>query len=144
MELEDVKAAIESKLAESENRVRNKNAFQALFGAVSDPVGSLGKIFFGGSDAVDAERQRLQQDAVLELLCRIDQAISDTASKAVSEGIDIAGLIETTADGGDSVVGVDIAEDSGPVRFRPGTHIRTSSVGAKSTTGLKIGSRSEE
>ena len=140
----EVEAAIEKRLAERESSVRNRNALRALFGAFADPVGSLGDIFLGGSDAVDAERQRLQQDAVLELLCRIDDAISEIGSTFAAKGIEISGLIETAAHNGECVVGVEIGKDSGPVRLQPGTHIKTTSTGTKSTTGLKIGGKSEE
>jgi len=140
----EVEAAIEARLAERESSVRNRNALRALFGAFADPVGSLGQIFLGGSDAVDSERQRLQQDAILELLCRIDEAISDIGATAAANGIEISGLIETSAHNGETVVGVEIGNDAGPVRFQPGTHIKTTSNGTKSTTGLKIGGKSGE
>lgn len=140
----EVEAAIEARLAVRESSVRNRNAIRALFGAFSDPVGSLGQIFLGGSDAVDSERQRLQQDAILELLCRIDEAIAEVGATAAAKGVEISGLIETSARDGETVVGVEIEKDAGPVRFQPGTHIKTTSIGAKSTTGLKIGGKSEE
>jgi hypothetical protein len=139
MNKQHIEAAIEERLAIRKASVRNRNAIKALFGAFSDPMGSLGQIFLGGSEAVDAERQRLQQEAVLELLCKIDDAISQIAQGAESQGFVISGLIETTANHGESVVGVDIAADAGPVRLQPGTHIKTTSSGVARTTGLKIG-----
>jgi hypothetical protein len=144
MSKSEIEAAIDTRLAERESSVRNRNALRALFGAFSDPVGSLGQIFLGGSDAVDCERQRLQQDAILELLCRIDEAISEVGSTAVEKGIEISGLIETSSRDGESVIGVEIENDAGPVRFQPGTHIKTTSIGTKTTTGLKIGGKPEE
>lgn len=144
MNKKEIEAAIEERLAAREASVRNRNALYALFGAFSDPMGSLGKIFLGGNDAIDAERQRLQQDAVLDLLCKIDDAISQIARGAEAGGFMISGLIETSANGGESVVGVDIAADAGPVRMQPGTHIKTTSSGVKSTTGLKIGGKSND
>jgi hypothetical protein len=144
MSKEEVQVQIEHRLAAREKSVRNRNAFQALFGAFSDPVGSLGKIFLGGNDAVDAERQRLQQDAIIDLLCKIDDAIAQTVETGETVGIEISGLIETSAEGGETVVGVNISADAGPVKFRPGTQITTSTKGVSSTTGLRVGGKNNE
>jgi hypothetical protein len=135
----DLQRAIDEQLLSRKRRVLNKNAISALFGAFSDPLGSLGKIFLGCADAVEQERQRIEQDAVLELLCRIDEAISSVAAQTKQQGITIGGLIETSATGAASVVGVDISPDAGPVTLQPGTHIRTNAVAAGSVTGLRIG-----
>jgi len=140
----EIEETIDNRLADREASVRNRNAIKALFGAFSDPVGALGEIFLGGTEAVDAERQRLQQDAVLDLLCKIDDAITQIAQGAETRGFEISGLIETTADGGESAVGVDIAANAGPVRMQPGTHIRTSSSDVRKTTGLKISGNKDD
>jgi hypothetical protein len=135
----DLQRAIDEQLSSRERRVVNRNAISALFGAFSDPMGSLGKIFLGRAEALEQERQRIEQDAILELLCRIDDAISSVAAQTNQQGITIAGLIETTATGATSVVGVDITPDAGPVTLQPGTHIRTQAIAAGSVTGLRIG-----
>ena len=135
----DLQRAIEEQLASRQRRVLNRNAFSALFGAFSDPLGALGKIFFGRNDALELERQRIAQDAILELVCRIDDAITSVAAAARDKGITIGGLIETTTSGAARVVGVDISSDAGSVTLQPGTHIRTIATGSESVTGLKIG-----
>lgn len=135
----DLQRAIDEELSSRRRRVLNKNAISALFGVFTDPLASLGKIFLGRADAVDLERQRIAQDAVLELLCKIDEAISSVADQTQQQGITIGGLIETSAVGAETVVGVEISPDAGPVTLQPGAHIRTNAVAASSVTGLRIG-----
>jgi hypothetical protein len=139
MNTHNIELAIEEQLSKRAKRVINRNAISALFGAFSDPVGALGKIFMGRADALDSERTRLQQDAILELLCKIDAALSDLARSTGAQGITIDGLIEINAQNVDAVVGVDISEGAGPVVFKPGTHIRVNAESSGSAIGLKIG-----
>lgn len=139
-----IENAISEQLALRKKSVLNRNAISALFGALTDPIGALGKVFVGRNDAIDAEKQRISQDVMIELLCRIDDAISQAAQVSASQGVTIGGLIETIAHGAESVIGVHIAENSGPVNLQPGTHIRTSSTTSISVTGLKIGGKTKE
>lgn len=134
MDREKLDKAIQDQLASRNIQIRNRNAISALFGAVSDPVGSLAKVFFGAPQEIEAEKQRLQQEAVLDLLCRIDDAISK-----FSQEVSIDGLVETTAGSAEEVIGLHIAEGARNVRLQPGTHIRTSAAVASRVTGLKIG-----
>jgi len=136
---EAIEQEINMQLEAKRKKVLNRNAMSALFGVFSDPVGALGKIFIGRGDAVEAEKQKIAQDLMLELLCKIDEAISQTVNQSASQGVVINGLIETTAQGAETVIGVHIAENSGAVTLQPGTHIRTSATGSQSVTGLKIG-----
>ena len=53
--------------------------------------------------------------------------------------VEIAGQIEAEATGGESLIGVHIDSDAGPVEFKPGTSIKVSGDGTKKVTGLKIG-----
>lgn len=140
MSLDEIRNAIEAKLKEREKMVLNKNAVNAFLGAFTDPIGSLGKIFIGRGNALDEERQMIAQDALIELVCKIDQAISDTHSECSARGvIEVAGLIEVIAENATNVIGVDISNPNQPVRFSPGTHIRTVASNADSLTGLRIG-----
>jgi len=139
MSKEAIEQEINAQLGAKRKKVLNRNAISALFGAFSDPVGALGKIFIGRGDAIEAERQKIAQDLMLELLCKIDEAISQTAKQSAAQGVTLNGLIETTTQGVESVIGVHIAENSSAVTLQAGTHIRTSATGAQSVTGLKIG-----
>ena len=134
-----IKREIEARLAARKNKVVNRNAMSALFGAFSDPVGALGKIFLGRDEALDSEKQKIVQELTLDLLCKFDEAITQTEA----QGISLAGLIETSAQNVESVIGVHIAGDSGPVVFQPGTHIKTEVTGAKRAVGLQIGGKKE-
>lgn len=138
MSQQDIIKGIEAEMTKRGQSVVNRNAYAALFSAVSDPVGALGKIFLGRQDALDAEKQRLLQDAMLELLCRIDEAITSTDAKTRAAGVTIGGTIETTAVNSEHVVGAHITAKSGSVEFLPGTHIKTTAHGAKTVTGLRI------
>lgn len=144
MDKKTVESAIEEQLANRKKKVLNRNAIGALFGAFSDPVGALGKIFVGRDDAIDAEKQRITQDVMLELLCKIDEAISQAAKDSGARSVVLQGLIETTAHGAESVVGVEIAENSGAVTMQPGTHIRTTATASKNVTGVKIGGKNDK
>jgi len=134
-----IERAIEARLAARKKSVVNRNAMSALFGAFSDPVGALGKIFLGREDALDAEKQKIVQELTLDLLCKFDEAISHSKS----EGISLAGLIETKAQDVESVIGVHVSDGSGPVIFQAGTHIKTEVTGAKRTVGVQIGGKKE-
>ncbi|MFA7497042.1 MAG: hypothetical protein WCY67_12155 [Acidithiobacillus sp.] len=138
MDKKTVESAIDAQLTSRKKHVLNRNAIAALFGAFADPVGALGKIFVGHDDAIDAEKQKITQDVILEMLCKIDEAISQAAKDSNTRGVQLQGLIETTAHGAESVVGVHITENSGSVTMQPGTHIRTTATASKSVTGLKV------
>ncbi len=139
-----VENAIDEQLKSRKKKVLNRNAISALFGAFSDPLGALGKIFVGRDDAIDEEKQKIIQDVILEMLCKIDDAISQAAKELNTQGFILQGLIETCAHGADSVVGVHVAENSGPVTMQAGTHIRTIATASKNVTGLKIGGQIEK
>lgn len=139
MSLEDVQKEIEQQLKKTESRVLNRNAFSALFGAFTDPAGALGKIFLGRSDALDQEKQRIAQEIILKMLCKIDDAISGMESSARNAGVMnvVSGTIEVHAKNSDSAIGVHIT-GSRATELKPGTHIKTTSSNVRSTTGLKI------
>ena len=139
MNKQAIEEAISEQLVLRKKNVLNRNAISALFGAFSDPIGAIGKVFVGRDDAINAEKQRIAQDVMIELLCKIDDAISQAAQVSAVQGVTINGLIETSAHGAESVVGVHIAENSGAVTLQPGTHIRTSATSSRSVTGLQIG-----
>jgi hypothetical protein len=143
MNKSDVEAAIEARLSERKKSVLNRNAIGALFGAFADPVGALGQVFLGRGDAIDQEKQRIAQDVILELLCKIDDSLSQANAKSEQQGIKLGGLIETIAYGGESTTGLSIGAKSGPVTLQPGTHVRTVATGVRKVTGVKIGGTEE-
>jgi hypothetical protein len=139
MSKSDVEAAIKARLSDRKKSILNRNAIGALFGAFADPVGALGQVFLGRSDAIDQEKQRIAQDVILELLCKIDESLSQANTKSDQQGIKLGGLIETISCGGESLTGLSIGIGSGPVTLQPGTHIRTVATGVRNVTGVKIG-----
>ena len=143
MNMSDVEAAIEARLSERRRSILNRNALGALFGAFADPVGALGQVFLGRGDAIDQEKQRIAQDVILELLCKIDESLSQANAKSEKQGIKLGGLIETIAHGGESLTGLSIGAKSGPVTLQPGTHVRTVATGVRKVTGVKIGGTEE-
>ena len=65
------------------NSVQNPaSRLSALFGAVADPVGTIGKLFFGAKETLDQEEHYLEQEVILDLLCKMDDAFSEAISKA--------------------------------------------------------------
>ena len=139
MNKENIEQEISERFQARRNKVLNRNALNALFGAFSDPIGSLGKIFVGRNDAVESEKMRITQDIILDLLCKIEEALSQAMEQAKSNKISINGLIETSAQNADSVVGLHIAQAAGPVELQAGTHIRTTAFNTKKVTGVEIG-----
>lgn len=142
MNRKEIENAIENELAEREKHVVNRNALDALFSVFPSPMSSLGKIFLGRKDALKAEKLRIQQNFMLDLLCKIDEAISSTKDKALEQreiwNI-ISGEIEAHGYGVEEVTGAFIASDAEPTELKPGTHIKASGTRAKRVTGLQIG-----
>ena len=147
MTKEDVEKAIEAEIGKQKKIILNRNALNALMGAFSDPVKALGQVFIGRGEAVDTERHRLEQKAIIDLLCRIDDAITSAINSIKSvhgSTVVVQGLIETHGSDSDNLTGVHIAANAGQVEFKQGTHIRTSGSRVRNLTGLKIGGKKEE
>jgi hypothetical protein len=144
---EQIEAAIEAALAQRKKSVLNRNALRALFVAFGNQGEALGQVFLGREDALEAERHRLQQERILELLVKIDAAIAQTASdlrEIAGSTVLVQGLIEVVGEGTENVIGVHIAADAGPVEFQPGTHIRARAADAVNLTGLRVGGREQK
>lgn len=145
MDREKIEQAIQNQLMKRAKDIVNRNAFTALLSAVG--LGPLAKIFLGREDALSEEEVKIKQDIVLDLLCRIDDAISDARTQASKRGIDltvISGEIEAYGIDAEEVTGVDIGSSAGPTELKPGTHIKASGNRAKRVTGLKIGNNKKE
>ena len=144
MDITTIEKEIEQRIKERKKGVLNRNALRALFSCFSDPVGSLGSIFIGRHDALSSEKLQIQQELILDLLCGIDEVLTQAQAKASANGIDwtaISGTIESHAEHADSVTGVHIGQGAGPVELKPGSHIRASATSANQVTGLKIGGK---
>ncbi|MFQ2225858.1 hypothetical protein ACK32Z_02970 [Aeromonas hydrophila] len=135
--MQDVVAEIERKLEERKPSVYNKNAVAALLTACSNPVEALGKIFLGREDAVEVEKAKLQQDAILAMVIKIASALEEYAAQDTAGSIILNGTIEAKGRHGDHVVGAEIAGRQA-VHFQPGTRITAEGGGGGSVTGLKI------
>lgn len=140
MSIEEIHDAIEAELKQREVEVLNKNAISAFLSSFTDPLGSLGKIFLGRKDALDAEHIKVAQDMTLDLLVKIDTAISELEEQANEAGIHniVSGIIEVHGKDSEEVTGVHIKKGSRATELKPGTHIKTSAEGARNVTGLKI------
>jgi hypothetical protein len=84
MNEENILKKIEAELSKREKQVINKNAIDALCSCFG-PVKTLRKVFSGRGDAIDRERQKITIETILELLIKIDNAIS--ANNGKTEGI---------------------------------------------------------
>ncbi len=142
LDREQVEQAILDRLKGQEKQVVNRNALAALLSVLK--LDSLGKIFLGREDALEAEKLRIEQEIVLDLLCRIDDAISGAKTDSSKQKIDwniISGDIEAHGVDVEEVTGMSIATDAGPTELKPGTHIRVSGKRSRRVTGLDIGGR---
>lgn len=147
MDREEVEKAILDALKKRKRKVLTRNALKALFGCVKDPIGSLGQLFIGSRDAIDTERVRIEQGIILDLACKIDDALAQAAlaaqEKLSAQRCVVCGEIEAYGQGVDEITGVSIGKNAGKVEFRPGTRIKASGKDAGRITGLEIG-RSEK
>ncbi|UJW23499.1 MULTISPECIES: hypothetical protein [Pseudomonas] len=134
----ELQREIEDQLAKVKNRALNVNAFSALLGALEgNPLSALGKIFFGRSDAVDAERHRIEREKILDLLCAIDDKLSNTALNEAQQHHVVSGLIEASGVDGE-VIGLDIEHDAPSVLIGKDAVIRAESSGTGKVTGGRI------
>ncbi len=139
VEKDQVVKAINGELEIRKKKVLNRNAFEALFSALSNPIAGLSKIFVGRNAAMSSEKQHITQNYIIDLLCEIDAAISKMGESIKNNDIPLTvidGLIEAH---GENVEEVTAAHIEAPVEFKPGTHIRASGENAGSVTGLHIG-----
>lgn len=137
----EVAKAIETVLEQRKRRLVNKNAVRAFLSAWNDPFSALGQIFMGRADVIDAERQRIAQDTMLDLLCKIDDAMTVTLSELGQQELPrtiVQGLIEAQGKHVDDVTGLSIGHDA-TVEFAPGTHVRAQGENAGSVVGVRIG-----
>lgn len=144
MNRQQVEELILERLKARGNGVVNRNALQALFGAFGAPGDALGRIFLGRNDALEAEQSRIMQEIILDLVCKIDDALTEARTLAREKGVEwtvIDGTIEAQGTNVDDVTGAHIETDAGPVELKPGTHIRATGSGAKQVTGLKVGGK---
>ena len=145
MDRNEIRRAIQCKLQKHGKSVRNKNAIKALFSVFPRPVEALSRIFLGPEDALNLERITISQDLILDMLCRIDQAISAARSEAEQKGLDwkmISAEIDVRAEDTEEVTGMEIPSNSGPVELKPGTTIHVEAKRSGRVTGLKIGDES--
>jgi hypothetical protein len=149
-DFDDIIREIETQLETQKRKILNRNAFDALIAAVggaltlnpAPAIDGLRKVFLGRGEAIDAERQKITQQAILELVCKIDDALThaNTTVSTTGSPVTVAGLVEVIARDGDHVVGANISSTAGPVTFEPGTRIRTETHNVPNVTGLQIGS----
>ena len=133
---EEIEKAIEEKLQEQNNKVVNRNAIKALFAAFGPRSNALGQIFLGRRDALNEKRHKIEQTEILNLLCKIDNALTETIEKLkpVSPFV-LDGIIEVRAKDTVNATGVSI---NSPTIMKPGTRISTSAEGVENFTGLRI------
>ncbi|HHT8835146.1 TPA: hypothetical protein ACT5B7_006673 [Burkholderia cenocepacia] len=135
---EEVERAIEGELARRSQKVLNRNAISALFGAISDPVAALGKVFLGRQDALDTERARIEQGIILDLVVKIDDALTQALKQAAVHKVSVGGTFEANVYGGGVGTAMHIAGDAPPVEFQPDTKVVVN-VHSGSGTALQIG-----
>lgn len=125
----------------------NRNALKALFVILPKPFEALGQLFLGRGEARAEERDRVQQDIILDLVCEIDEAITNAAEAEKELGPErvlICGEIEAFGEDAGEVTGVSVSSDAGPVEFKPGTSIRASGKRVNRITGLEVGRHSRK
>lgn len=142
MNRKEVENEIAREFTKRKRRALNRNALNALFNALPDPIESLSRIFLGREDALEAEKVRIKQDIMLNTICKIDDKISYAIDKAIKQRDIrriISGEIEASGYDVDEVIGVLIKPDAGTTELKRGTHIKTSGTRTKRVVGLQVG-----
>jgi hypothetical protein len=138
---QELQKVIEADLAKVKNKALNINAFNALLEALGgNPITALGKIFLGRDNAVDAERHRIERQKVLDLLCAIDEKLTNPGFNQTQQHHVVSGLIEAYGVDGD-VIGLHIEHDAPSVLIGKDAVIRAVSSGNGKVTGVKISGR---
>lgn len=143
MEKNEIENKINSILMERRSKVVAHHAIKALLGIFTDPVGSLGKLFIEKKNAMEEEKHKIEQDIILDLLCKIDSAIEEAIEKTKGslKSTVVVGEIIASGKNVKDVTGVEISEGSGTVEFKPGTQIKAEGENVDKVTGLKIGDK---
>lgn len=137
MNREQIEQAVTVELQSRSKSVLNRNAWDALFATV--PIGSLIQLFRGRSRALEDERATITLDIVLDLVLKLDAAISEAKTRAEASGVSIAGFIEARGVNNEEVTGVRIRSSAQNVEIQPGTQIRAEGENVRRITGLDIG-----
>jgi len=144
MDKRELENRIQNLVKQRRGKVVALHTIKAMFGIFPNPVGTLGSLFFGVKEAIDQEKHQIEQDIILDLLCKIDENISEAMSKAKEnlpkKSLIVLGDIVAYGKDANSVTGVSISDNSGPVELKPGTKIIASGEKVRNITGLKIGS----
>lgn len=143
MDKSELKKKIDELMKERRGRVLDGNAFEALLSGLMNPLEGLYKLFVDRDKAIDDERQKIEQDLILELICKIEDSISELKSKVKDnfsgKSTIIWGEIEAYGENVDKVIGSHVTNGSGLVEFKPGSKIKASGKNARNVTGLQIG-----
>lgn len=129
---------------QKKGKVIGKNVLSAVFALFSNPLDTLGKLYFGIESDLSDERLKVEQRLMLELIIDISETLESFKSKITlntleSKSIILDGINEVQTTNSENVIGVHIGDSSQPVEFKPGTKISVKSKGCSNTTGLKIG-----
>lgn len=148
MDKEELEKRIQDEVKQRRGKVVALNTIKALLSIPADPIGTIGKLFFGAKEAVDQEKHRIEQNIILDLLCKIDEDMTEAINKAKEvlpkTALIVLGDIVAHGKNADSVTGVSISGDSGPVELKPGTRITAHGENVRNVTGLKIGGDKKE
>jgi len=87
MDRADSELAIPVQLQQRMRTTVTRNAFSALFRSFINSIEALGRLFFGRVDAIDVERRRIEQDHVLDDLCRIEGTLKSGRSGKVEPSL---------------------------------------------------------
>jgi len=134
---------IEGELARRGSSIRNKAAFGALVAIIPVVGEGLNRSLTAGDEAIAAERLKLPMDLVIELLSRIDQAISDVGELATSRGatmVEVGGTIRVEVANAETAIGMQIQDGAPSVTFQQGTVIDVKATNVDTAAGLVIGS----
>ncbi len=144
MKTEEVEKKIQKILEGRRGKIVGKNVLKAALSFFTNPGRSVEKLTLGVDSDTSNEKLKIEQELMLDLICKIDDAVNEINSRFRKESVDqrviiLDGLIEVNAKNTNEVIGVEIKNDAGQVEFKPGTKISVSAEGSGNITGLKIG-----
>lgn len=149
--LEELQNRIQKRLRQDYGKAVSPQVLRGFLNLFPQPLGVLADVFVNVTDTPKREKHRIQQDIILELLCKIEAEIrkalenlSKSTTAPVRDPLVIA-LCDIVAHGEDveSVVGAIIRPDAGPVELKQ-TRIEADGLRAGKVVALEVGSRKNE
>ncbi|MGZ5282633.1 MAG: hypothetical protein ACXWDO_01160 [Bacteroidia bacterium] len=141
MTKEETQQKVAKLLEDKKGKVVANTFLSAALKLLTSPGDAIEKLLFGVDDQMANEKQKIQQDLILDFIIELSETLENFEKKFNAQStstsmVIVDGAIEVIDKGSDDVTGVHVTT---PTEFKSGTRINVQSEGSKNVTGLKIG-----